>query len=197
MLSLTLAGAILPFVIYFDPKFNEDKEFIQFKEFATTNVNIFYDFARYMSKNYIFYVDKSNPHFKKEDKNTSTYYSSDELKDLLKDNFNNIFDPRVIRRRFLEFVNKHMARALSFAQLDKNAKRVSSKYTDHDLSQSYIMHHNDDENRPSIQNPLKNNKSSKVQPQTKIGTSKISAISKKEDIYATTNSKFSNPFMSK
>lgn len=51
--SLQLAGAILPFVYYFGSTIN-DKDFIKFVKFSTTNSNIFYDFARYMAKNYVF-----------------------------------------------------------------------------------------------------------------------------------------------
>ena len=47
VLSFLLAGVILPFVYYFKDKFLEDKNFIEFKKYATTNSNIFFDFARY------------------------------------------------------------------------------------------------------------------------------------------------------
>ena len=60
MLSLQLAGSILPFVYYFEQQL-QDKDFDKFISYATTNWNIFFDFARFMSKNYIFVIDQDDP----------------------------------------------------------------------------------------------------------------------------------------
>lgn len=53
VLSILLSGAILPFIHYFEEQMR-DTEFYRFKQFATTNANIFWDFTRYLVKHYIF-----------------------------------------------------------------------------------------------------------------------------------------------
>lgn len=60
VLSLQLAGAILPFVYYFEKEL-EDKDFETFTQYATTNSNIYFDFARFISKNYIFITNSEDP----------------------------------------------------------------------------------------------------------------------------------------
>lgn len=55
VLSFQLASAILPFVHYFEDEIT-DSDFDRFSQYATTNCNIFYDFARYISKNYLFNI---------------------------------------------------------------------------------------------------------------------------------------------
>ena len=130
VLSLQLAGAVLPFVHYFQPTL-KDKDFENFVKYATTNSNIFYDFARYISKNYIFYVSPTDAKSKKNPKNKR--YTKREFARLLDEIYSNIFEPKVIRKRFLEFVNKHLARALSEAPMKLGSSKISEKYDTSDF----------------------------------------------------------------
>ena len=160
VLTLLLAGPILPFIHFFEEKLADDKEFLQFKQYATTNSNIFYDFARYMSKNYIFYVNKADPNFSK---SKNKLHTKPEFEKLLKENANNIFDARVIRRRFLEFVNKHMARALSEAPVNMNSKRISAQYVDPNVSQNFITGSGlQQEHSDNLMNPMRAEKYAKL-----------------------------------
>ena len=53
VLSIQLASAILPYVYYYRQD-TTDAKFKEFEKYATTNINIFYDFARYIHKKYLF-----------------------------------------------------------------------------------------------------------------------------------------------
>lgn len=56
-LEMLSSWAIYPYVVYFEgkPEVVEDEDFVQYYEYATINQDIFFDFARYLTKNYIFY----------------------------------------------------------------------------------------------------------------------------------------------
>ena len=62
ILSVHYAGSILPLVYYFQDDMQDDEEFNIFFKNCTTNIHVFFDFARYMNKNYIFEI---NPRDKK------------------------------------------------------------------------------------------------------------------------------------
>lgn len=49
ILTILLSNPILPFIAYIEDD-TEDEAFEIFKKYATTNPNIFYDFARYVNK---------------------------------------------------------------------------------------------------------------------------------------------------
>ena len=53
VLSLLLAGAVLPFVYYLKRDL-VDPDFEKFTDYATTNCDIFFDFSRFVSKNICF-----------------------------------------------------------------------------------------------------------------------------------------------
>ena len=58
VLSCQLSVAILPFILYLEKKII-GKDFEKFRSNATTNPNIFKDFARYICKSYLFKYIKS------------------------------------------------------------------------------------------------------------------------------------------
>lgn len=128
VLSLLFAGAVLPFIYYFGNTVN-NKDFNKFVQYSTTNCNIFYDFARYMAKNYIF-CDTPYSQNQKKSKDKNLLYSKQEFANLLEVNFSNIFESKMIRKRFIEFVNKHQARALSEVTLKKEAPKKSPSYNE-------------------------------------------------------------------
>ena len=114
-----LAGAIIPLVLYLKEEAKGNQDFEMFMRYATTNHNIFYDFARYVSKNYIFennWITESSGKHTKNIFNLGTkerFLNREEFKEAIKEIYPTIFEPKMIRRRFLEFVSRHEERALN------------------------------------------------------------------------------------
>lgn len=82
-----------------------------------------------MAKNYIFCETIYSKNSKKsKDKNFA--YSKQEFANLLEENYSSIFESKIIRKRFIEFVNKHQARALSEVTLKKEAPKKAPSYNE-------------------------------------------------------------------
>ncbi|CAI2361781.1 unnamed protein product [Moneuplotes crassus] len=118
ILSLIFSNAILPFISSCNVEYDDDFE--RFELFCTTNIRIFFDFARFICKNYLF---KNN----KESERKIQKLTKREFQKRIDDHFNLIFNPKQIRIKFMMFVNRHQDRALSrISERQPAFKRVDS-----------------------------------------------------------------------
>ena len=116
--SILFSWAIIPFIYYLQEDLGGDPEFDKFFDFSTTNWEIFFDFSRYMCKNYVFVVSQRNSKRKYFWINSNIgakkeYFKKKEFGALLRDSYTYVFESKSIRKKFLEFVHRHKERALT------------------------------------------------------------------------------------
>jgi len=107
VLATYFSGAILPFIEYHQIDIGEDPEFGKFKAFATNNCKIFYDFTRFMLRNYIFNETSRTSMILKKER-----ISKKEFITILEEAKDFIFQSKMVVKKFREFVNGHKKRAL-------------------------------------------------------------------------------------
>jgi hypothetical protein len=117
VLAYHFSSAILPLV----EKFYSTLKGTKYEKYATTNVNIFYDYARYICKNYLFYVPNDQKRKKKN-------FTDREFASLMKNNYSYVFEPKVIRKKFIEFCSNDEGRALNDAPMKKEMMRKLRRF---------------------------------------------------------------------
>lgn len=124
-----------------------------------------------MSKNYLFYTP-SDGDGKSKRPNKNKRFTKAQFKDMLDHNYYSVFDSKVIRKRFLEFVNKHMARALSEAPLKAEPKHESPTYFEATgykppyLNTEFVQEYSDDQ-ADVYKSPMAEAKANRIYRHTK------------------------------
>ncbi|CAI2383451.1 unnamed protein product [Moneuplotes crassus] len=106
VMSLLFAGAILPFVDYYNETEHDGKdyEFSLFLQLATTNKYIFQSFSTYFADNYLFFNTPAH-----EEKSEFTLR---EFENLCMNSYDLLFDPKKIRKLFLKFATNNKEKCL-------------------------------------------------------------------------------------
>ena len=185
VLSFLFSGAVLPFAHYFEDILKKN----DFSKYAISNSDIYFDFARFMCSNYIFNLSNSEEYPKKFKKKKQ--YTDREFMILLKKNYNYVFEPKSIRKKFLEFWNSDKERALK-STAKNSSKNVLGSMVGVLESQDQSIH----SNFFNVDDRLQDRESVVKMKATKIA--KLRERSKpKDDLNSFTNAKFSNNSNSK
>ncbi|CAI2384982.1 unnamed protein product [Moneuplotes crassus] len=97
------ASAIIPFIQITKQDLKMYKDFRDFELAATTNPQIFHDFSKFMACEYLFERDSVSEY----SGSSKRILNKKEFGELLLIKYKYVFEPRIIRRKFTEFVDSH------------------------------------------------------------------------------------------
>mmetsp|Transcript_16365 Transcript_16365/g.14285 ORF Transcript_16365/g.14285 Transcript_16365/m.14285 type:complete len:199 (-) Transcript_16365:1177-1773(-) len=123
VLSIQYAGALLPFIYYYQEKLEANPEYKHLYKCCTTNYCVFLDFARYMCKHYIFVVNSRDPKLAGKTEFKTKYFEK-----LLKESFANVFELKTIRKRFIKFCDDYPERVLTKPSMDESSFTEESSH---------------------------------------------------------------------
>ncbi|CAI2379750.1 unnamed protein product [Moneuplotes crassus] len=150
VLSILFSGAIIPFIQKCEVQLCGDEHFERLLNYATTNQNVFYHFAKFMLKNYIF----TSAHKRNRQKSKSVSYSPSKFQGKMTRSFQYFFEIKMIRKKFLYFAKSHRDLCLesSDIQIVNSRKQFQGYSQDEEKTETYASKKEEVEENPFFNN---------------------------------------------
>lgn len=113
---LIFSGWILPFIEFTKEELNLQKDFRDFELSATTNPQIFTDFAKHIAQNFLFERDSISEYSGRHQNlifigSRKRILTKKQFLAILKEEYRYVLEPKFIRQKFIEFVDQHETKA--------------------------------------------------------------------------------------
>ncbi|CAI2383191.1 unnamed protein product [Moneuplotes crassus] len=129
VLASFLESSIIPF-IEMCPDEGDDKKYTRFIKRATDNNQVYYEYAKYLCKKYIFEEKKRNRKYQQHqnyEHENNTEISREEFMQRIEVNSSIILDSRAIRGMFSEYLDKYWKKSMSKSSKESSLSKRNNK----------------------------------------------------------------------